>query len=65
MGSPSEDGNSDSTSLAFWRASANAVEAKDLSDPATFEDATSGPDQLHWRKAIQAELDKMHLCSVF
>ena len=41
MGGASEDGNSDSTSPAFWRASANAVEAKDLSDPATFEDATS------------------------
>ena len=39
----------------FWRASANAVEsAVDLSEPSTFDAALNGPDQLHWRKAIQA-----------
>ena len=50
----------------FWRASANAVEtASDLSEPSTFEAAVSGPDQVHWRKAIQAELKSMRLRGVF
>ena len=37
---------------AFWGASANAVEASDLDEPATFQDAITGPDQVHWHKAI-------------
>ena len=41
-----EDDN-DSTPPAFWRASAIAVEAKDLSEPNTSQDAISGPEQLH------------------
>uniref|UniRef100_A0AAV1TK37 Reverse transcriptase Ty1/copia-type domain-containing protein n=1 Tax=Peronospora matthiolae TaxID=2874970 RepID=A0AAV1TK37_9STRA len=49
----------------FWRASANAVEGTDLSEPTTFEDAVGGPDQVHWRKAICAELDSMKLRGVF
>ena len=61
----SENDDSELTPPAFWRASANAVEAKDLSEPATFQDAISGPDQLHWRKAIRAELDSMQLREVF
>ena len=61
----SENDDSELTPPAFWRASANAVEAKDLSEPATFQDAISGPDQLHWRKAIRAELDSMQLRGVF
>ena len=49
-----------------WRASANAVEtAPDLSEPSTFEAAVSGPDQVHWRKAIHAELESMRLRGVF
>uniref|UniRef100_A0AAV1TQS9 Reverse transcriptase Ty1/copia-type domain-containing protein n=1 Tax=Peronospora matthiolae TaxID=2874970 RepID=A0AAV1TQS9_9STRA len=56
----------DSTPPVFWRASANAVEAAvDLSEPSTFEAAVSGPDQVHWRKAIHAELDSMKLRGVF
>uniref|UniRef100_A0AAV1V300 Integrase catalytic domain-containing protein n=1 Tax=Peronospora matthiolae TaxID=2874970 RepID=A0AAV1V300_9STRA len=56
----------DSTPPVFWRASANAVEAAvDLSEPSTFEAAVSGPDQVHWRKAIHAELESMRLCGVF
>lgn len=35
-------------------ASANAAEASDLAEPTTFQDAISGPNQVHWRKAIQA-----------
>lgn len=64
-----KDGNSDqdddSTPPAFWRASANAVEANDLAEPATFQDAINGPNQVHWRKAIQAELESMQLRGVF
>ena len=37
----------------------------DLSEPSTFEAAVNGPDQVHWRKAIQAELDSMRLRGVF
>uniref|UniRef100_A0AAV1V9L0 Reverse transcriptase Ty1/copia-type domain-containing protein n=1 Tax=Peronospora matthiolae TaxID=2874970 RepID=A0AAV1V9L0_9STRA len=56
----------DSTPPVFWRASANAVEAAvDLSEPSTFEAAVSGPDQVHWRKAIHAELESMRLRGVF
>ncbi|KAG2770555.1 hypothetical protein PC112_g25414 [Phytophthora cactorum] len=50
----------------FWRASANAVEATvDLSEPSTFQEAVNGPDQVHWRKAIHAELKSMRLRGVF
>jgi hypothetical protein len=60
-----DDEDTDSSPPVFWRASANAVEAKDLSEPTTFQDAVSGPDQVHWRKAIQAELKSMRLRGVF
>ena len=54
------------TSPVFWYASANAVEAAtDLSEPSTFEAAVSGPDQVHWRKAICTELESMRLRGVF
>uniref|UniRef100_A0AAV1TI94 Reverse transcriptase Ty1/copia-type domain-containing protein n=1 Tax=Peronospora matthiolae TaxID=2874970 RepID=A0AAV1TI94_9STRA len=55
-----------STPPVFWRASANAIEtAVDLSEPSTFEAAVSGPDQVHWREAIRAELESMRLREVF
>uniref|UniRef100_A0AAV1VIW3 Reverse transcriptase Ty1/copia-type domain-containing protein n=1 Tax=Peronospora matthiolae TaxID=2874970 RepID=A0AAV1VIW3_9STRA len=55
-----------STPPVFWRASANAIEiAVDLSEPSTFEAAVSGPDQVHWREAIRAELKPMRLREVF
>ncbi|KAG2758459.1 hypothetical protein Pcac1_g29402 [Phytophthora cactorum] len=54
------------TPPVFWRASANAVEATvDLSEPSTFQEAVNGPDQVHWRKAIRAELESMRLRGVF
>ena len=54
------------TSPAFWHASANVIEATgDMSEPSTFEEAVSGPDQVHWRKAIDAELASMKLRGVF
>uniref|UniRef100_H3H3U4 Integrase catalytic domain-containing protein n=1 Tax=Phytophthora ramorum TaxID=164328 RepID=H3H3U4_PHYRM len=50
----------------FWRASANAVEAAaDLSEPTTFQEAVNCTDQVHWRKAIRAELKSMRLRGVF
>ena len=62
----SEEQHDVPTSPVFWHASANAVEAAaDLSEPSTFEDAVSGPDQIHWRKAINAELASMKLRGVF
>lgn len=59
------DHNEDSTPPAFWHASANAVEVSDLDEPATFQEAISRPDQVHWRKAIQADLESMQLRGVF
>ncbi|KAG2959322.1 hypothetical protein PC119_g26745 [Phytophthora cactorum] len=59
------DEDDDSTPPVFWRASANAVEAGDLSEPTTFQKAVNGPDQVHWRKAIRAELESMRLRGVF
>lgn len=53
------DQDDDSTPPTFWRASENAVEATDLAEPATFQDTTSKPDQVHWRKAIRPELESM------
>ncbi|KAG2794598.1 hypothetical protein PC113_g25372 [Phytophthora cactorum] len=48
------------------RTDANAVEATvDLSEPTTFQEAVNGPDQVHWRKAIRAELESMRLRGVF
>eukprot|EP00644_Phytophthora_capsici_P019117 jgi/Phyca11/133845/e_gw1.825.2.1 len=49
----------------YWRASANAVETSDSAEPKTFQDAVSGEDQVHWRKAIRAELKSMRLRGVF
>ncbi|KAG2962603.1 hypothetical protein PC120_g27653 [Phytophthora cactorum] len=63
-----KSGNQDeeSTPSMFWRTSANAVEAAvDLSEPSTFQEAVNGPDQVHWRKAIRAELKSMRLRGVF
>ncbi|KAG3053635.1 hypothetical protein PI125_g25984 [Phytophthora idaei] len=60
-----DDEDGDSTPPVFWRASANAVEAGDLSETTTFQDAVNGPDQVHWRKAIRAELKSMRLRGVF
>ncbi|KAG2956681.1 Retrovirus-related Pol polyprotein from transposon TNT 1-94 [Phytophthora cactorum] len=61
-----EEANEESTPPVFWRASANAVEATvDLSEPSTFQEAVNGPDQVHWRKAIHAELKSMRLRGVF
>ena len=37
----------------------------DLSEPSTFDAVVSGPDQIHWRKAIQAELESMRLRGAF
>ena len=48
----------------FWRASANAVEAVDQSEPTTFQEAINGPDQVHWRNAVEAELKSMRLREV-
>uniref|UniRef100_A0AAV1VJD8 Reverse transcriptase Ty1/copia-type domain-containing protein n=2 Tax=Peronospora matthiolae TaxID=2874970 RepID=A0AAV1VJD8_9STRA len=61
----SDEDNEDATPQVFWRASANAVEGTDLSEPTKFGDAVGGPDQVHWRKAICAELDSMKLRGVF
>ena len=62
----SEDLHDEPTLPAFWHASANALEAlTDLSEPSTYEEAVSGPDQVHWRKAIHAELESMRLRGVF
>ena len=61
----SDEDDNDATSQVFWRASANAVEGADLLEPQTFQDAIDGPNQVHWRKAICAELDSMKLRGVF
>ena len=49
----------DDSPQVFWQANVNAVKGADLSEPTTFQDAVGGPDQVHWRKAICAELDSM------
>lgn len=59
------DQDNDSTPPTFWHASANVAEASDLAEFATFQDAINGPNQMHWRKAIQAELESMQLRGVF
>ncbi|KAG2958598.1 hypothetical protein PC119_g26969 [Phytophthora cactorum] len=62
----SGDQDEESTPPVFWCASANPVEATmDLSEPSTFQEAVNGPDQVHWRKAIHAELKSMRLRGVF
>ena len=60
-----ENDNGDSIPPAFWRSSANAVKAGDLLNPTTLQDAISGADQVHWRKATHSELELMRLCGVF
>ena len=51
--------------IEWWRASANLVVASDVAEPTSFQDAISGPDQVHWRDAIRAELKSMRLRGVF
>ena len=51
--------------VEWWRASVNVAETKDFSEPATFQEAVNGQDQVHWRKAIRAELKSMRLRGVF
>jgi hypothetical protein len=51
--------------VEWWRASANMVVATDMSEPTSFQEAVSGPDQVHWRDAIRAELKSMRLRGVF
>ncbi|OWZ10647.1 Copia protein [Phytophthora megakarya] len=48
------EGNDDdsSTPPMFWRASANDVEESGSAKPKSYQEAVSGPDQDHWRKAI-------------
>ena len=58
------DQDNNSTPPTFWRASANVAETSDLAEPSTFQDAINGPNQVHWRKAIQAELESVQLCGV-
>ncbi|CAH0476145.1 unnamed protein product [Peronospora belbahrii] len=43
-----DDEDSVSTPPMFWRASVNAVEVSDLSEPTTTQDAMNGPDKVHW-----------------
>nr|CCA14811.1 integrase putative [Albugo laibachii Nc14] len=59
-----EDQESDSTSPRFWCAGANTVEATEMNEPATFQEATNGSDQLHWRNAIETELRSMRHCGI-
>ena len=62
----SEGIHDSATSPAFWHASENSVEsAADLSELPTFIEAVSGPDQVHWRKAIDEELKSMKHRGVF
>lgn len=63
-----EENNDDEDPLTnpmFWRASANTVVIPDHNEPTTFQEAVSGLDQVHWHKAIQAELKSMRLRGVF
>lgn len=54
------------TSLVLWRASANDIRAAaNLLEPLTFDVAVRGPDQVHCRMAICAEIESMLLCGVF
>ena len=60
-----DEDNKDATSQVFWQANANAVKCADLLEPRTFQGAIDGPEQVHWRKAICAEVDSMKLRDVF
>lgn len=63
----SNENNDNAEPQVFWRASVNAVErfCAALSEPTTLKDAVDGPDQVHWRKAICAEMGSMKLRGVF
>ena len=51
--------------IEWWRASANAVEVVDSAEPTTFTEAVTGPNQVHWKAAIAAELRSMNDREVF
>ncbi|KAG2759282.1 hypothetical protein Pcac1_g28657 [Phytophthora cactorum] len=60
------DEDDDSTPPVFFGVQVPMpFEAGDLSEPTTFQEAVNGPDQVHWRKAIRAELESMRLRGVF
>ena len=60
-----QEESDEATPPTFCRASANAVEVSDMTEPTTFQEAINGPDQVHWRNAVDAELKSMHLRGVF
>ena len=65
MEADEEEQSDEATPLTFWRASSNAVKVSDMNETTTFQKAINGPDQVHWRNAVDAELKSMHLRGVF
>ena len=51
--------------IEWWKASANAAEVNDSSEPQTFQQAVNSPDAVHWRKAIREELKSLRERGVF
>ena len=51
--------------VEWWRASGNMVEIADFYEPNTYKEAAIGPDKLHWKAAIAAELPSMDDPEVF
>lgn len=51
--------------VEWWRASANMVKVSDSTEPSSYKEAVNGPDQVHWKRAILAELQSMHDREVF
>ncbi|KAG2759151.1 hypothetical protein Pcac1_g28786 [Phytophthora cactorum] len=60
------DEDDDSTPPVFLACKCQCRRSRaDLSEPTTFQEAVNRPDQVHWRKAIRAELESMRLRGVF
>lgn len=56
-----DDDEANSAPPAFWQASVNVSKAGDLAELTTNHEAVNGLDQVHWRNAINAELDSILL----
>lgn len=49
----------------FLASKCQCNQSLDFLEPKTFKDTVDGPDKVHWRKAICAELESMKLRGVF
>ncbi|KAF1313360.1 Copia protein, partial [Globisporangium splendens] len=57
--------NADESTTEAGESDEDGATLRDLSEPTSFQEAVSGPEQVHWRNAIRAGLKSMRLRGVY